>query len=135
MGVTSQVRFGSRPTQASARRGKFSATNRLFPISQFHHRLSRHLKPRARLSEGSMIGMAELLQIRLKLRFVAGLLMALSSLAGTPAHAQTSIEQLANDQGADRAQRLTEGAKREGEIVLYSSLPQEDNAVLAAAFE
>ena len=82
-----------------------------------------------------MISMAELRQMRLKPHLMAGILAALLLPAGAPVRAQTAIEQLANYQGADRGQRLVDGAKREGEIVFYSTLPQDDNAVLAAAFE
>jgi iron(III) transport system substrate-binding protein len=37
--------------------------------------------------------------------------------------------------GADRAQRLVEGAKKEGVVTIYTSAPTDDMAVLAAAFE
>jgi len=37
--------------------------------------------------------------------------------------------------GPDREKRLVEGAKREGELMLYSSIPVEDIAVLTAAFD
>jgi iron(III) transport system substrate-binding protein len=38
-------------------------------------------------------------------------------------------------QGADRQQRLLDGARKEGELTLYSSTPADEIAVLAAAFE
>ena len=38
-------------------------------------------------------------------------------------------------EGADRQQRLLEGARKEGELVLYTSLTVEDMAVLNGAFE
>jgi len=44
----------------------------------------------------------------------------------------TKIAQL---QGADRQQRLVEGAKKEGELLFYTSAPVDDMAVLTAAFE
>src|ERR1017187_6461550 len=37
--------------------------------------------------------------------------------------------------GADRAQRLIEGAKREGALTMYSNAPTDDNAALVGAFE
>jgi len=57
-----------------------------------------------------------------------------------PAPAQTSrvddrVAQIANYQGADREQRLIDGAKREKELTFYSSIPPDDIAVLAAAFD
>jgi len=55
---------------------------------------------------------------------------------GAPAAAQTaSLDAVATYTGADREQRLAEGAKREGEMTLYSALPTEDTTVLAQAFE
>ena len=38
-------------------------------------------------------------------------------------------------QGADREKVLAEGAKKEGEVMLYTSLVPEDLTALAAAFE
>ena len=38
-------------------------------------------------------------------------------------------------QGAERAQRLAESAKKEGTVVIYTSAPPDDMAILAAAFE
>jgi iron(III) transport system substrate-binding protein len=57
------------------------------------------------------------------LRIIAGLLVAL------PAIAQIQY------QGADREKVLAEGAKKEGEVMLYTSLVPEDLTALAAAFE
>jgi iron(III) transport system substrate-binding protein len=37
--------------------------------------------------------------------------------------------------GADRAQRLIEGGKREGALTMYSNAPTDDNAALVGAFE
>ena len=37
--------------------------------------------------------------------------------------------------GSDRQQRLVEGAKKEGELMIYTSAPVDDMAVLTAAFE
>jgi iron(III) transport system substrate-binding protein len=38
-------------------------------------------------------------------------------------------------QGADRQQRLLDGARKEGELTLYSSTPADEVAILVAAFE
>jgi iron(III) transport system substrate-binding protein len=57
------------------------------------------------------------------LRIIAGLLVAL------PALAQIQY------QGADREKVLAEGAKKEGEVMVYTSLVPEDLTALAAAFE
>jgi iron(III) transport system substrate-binding protein len=48
---------------------------------------------------------------------------------------QTGGAPLATYQGADRAQRLLEGAKREGELTLYSSMQIESLNPLQRAFE
>jgi iron(III) transport system substrate-binding protein len=53
---------------------------------------------------------------------------------GGAALAQSSA-QAALYKGADRQQRLVEGAKKEGELLLYTSAPVDDVAVLTAAFE
>src|SRR5207237_10297495 len=64
-------------------------------------------------------------------------LAALALLLAVPAAlAQASrVAEIAGYQGADREQRLIEGAKREKEITFYASIPPEDIAVLAAAFD
>jgi len=65
---------------------------------------------------------------------LAGLLILLMSGGIVPA--QTSrLAEIANYQGADRTQRLVEGAKREGTVTFYSNAPTEDNTALVAAFE
>ena len=57
-------------------------------------------------------------------------------LAGPAALAQSNrIAEIAIYQGADREQRLIEGAKKEKELTFYSSMPAEDVAALAAAFD
>jgi iron(III) transport system substrate-binding protein len=61
---------------------------------------------------------------------------ALLAITVRPAVAQTlSVAEIAAYQGADRAQRLLQGAKQEGEFMIYSSLPNEDNTALMEAFE
>src|SRR2546423_6425243 len=50
--------------------------------------------------------------------------------------AQTSpVAEIAGYLGADRQERLAEGAKREKELTLYSSIPPVDIAALVAAFD
>ena len=61
---------------------------------------------------------------------VAGMLFAGAALAQAAA-----LADLAAYQGADRAQRILEGAKKEGVVSLYNSAPVDDMTVLAAAFE
>src|SRR5262245_3400249 len=66
---------------------------------------------------------------------LAALLLAVSALPG-PAFAQASrVAEIATYQGADREQRLVEGAKREKELTLYASIPTDDISILAAAFD
>jgi len=66
---------------------------------------------------------------------LAALLLAVSALPGL-AFAQTShVAEIAAYQGADREQRLIEGAKREKELTFYGSIPTDDITVLVAAFD
>src|SRR5262245_12972551 len=58
---------------------------------------------------------------------------ALPALAQAPGKA--SVADVALYKGADRAQRLIEGAKKEGPLSIYTSATVEDMAVLIAAFE
>jgi len=61
----------------------------------------------------------------------------LSAAATTPALAQSkpaTVAELALYQGADRQQVLQEGAKSEGEVMLYTSMPKEDVQALSDAF-
>ncbi len=70
----------------------------------------------------------------LKLKLLLG--SALLCLAGAAvAQGFASAEAAATYKGADRQQRLVEGAKKEGELMLYTSAPVDDVAVLAQAFE
>src|SRR5436305_13633070 len=67
-----------------------------------------------------------------------GLLAAVATLMSTccPALAQSSrVADVAAYAGADRAQRLIDGAKREGALTVYSNAPTDDNAALVGAFE
>ena len=68
---------------------------------------------------------------------------ALAALAllldATPAAAQVrpfaSLEEMASYQGADRTQRLVEGAKKESALSIYTSAQGDDMGALVAAFE
>ena len=69
---------------------------------------------------------------------VAALLLAGAALLlgtrGAPAQ-PSRVAEIATYQGADREQRLIEGAKKEKELTFYSSTPPEDVGLLAAAFD
>src|SRR5262249_41660275 len=47
----------------------------------------------------------------------------------------SSVAEIATYQGADREQRLIEGAKREKELTFYSSIPPDDIAALVSGFD
>jgi len=51
--------------------------------------------------------------------------------AGSPAHGQADI---ATYQGADRSQKILEGAKKEGTLTIYTSATVDDMAALTTAF-
>jgi iron(III) transport system substrate-binding protein len=51
------------------------------------------------------------------------------------APAQSNTADIAAYAGADRAQRLIDGGKREGVLTMYSNAPTDDNAALVGAFE
>ena len=74
-----------------------------------------------------------------KIRKSWSLLLVSLALMMTPpftAYAQDSkLAEIAGYEGADREKRLIEGAKKEGELMFYSSIPVEDIAVLTAAFD
>jgi iron(III) transport system substrate-binding protein len=72
--------------------------------------------------------------MRILRHLLRGSLLAL--LLAAPALAQVSgVAEIASYQGADREQRLIEGAKREKELTFYSSIPSEDIAALVSAFD
>jgi iron(III) transport system substrate-binding protein len=48
---------------------------------------------------------------------------------------QNRLAEIAGYEGADRQQRLIEGAKKEKELTFYSSIPPQDIAAMAAAFD
>src|SRR5258707_2341340 len=75
-------------------------------------------------------------------RILADSLVALAILLIVPsalhpsALAQTNrVAEIATYQGADRGQRLLEGAKKEKELTFYSSIPTDDISALVAAFD
>jgi iron(III) transport system substrate-binding protein len=73
---------------------------------------------------------------RIRFRFAAATFAAALLLVAPSGFAQTNrVAEIATYQGADREQRLIEGAKREKELTFYSSIPPEDVALLAAAFD
>lgn len=75
------------------------------------------------------------------LLFTLSLTLAIVAMPGmgqmSPAWSQQAarLSDVANLAGPDREQKLIEGAKKEGELTFYSSIPVEDIAVLTAAFE
>lgn len=64
---------------------------------------------------------------------VAALAMPRIVLAQTPARG--SAPELANYAGADRQQRLVDGAKKEGNLAIYTSAQSDDMGALVAGFE
>src|SRR3989304_119715 len=63
------------------------------------------------------------------------LLAAAVAAALAPAKSAGARAGVARYEGAGREQRLAEGTKKEGVVVIYPSAPPDDMAVLAAAFE
>jgi iron(III) transport system substrate-binding protein len=62
--------------------------------------------------------------------------VCLAAFAAAPARAaESALAGLAQYEGPDREQRIVEGARREGRLVLYTSLTVDDMTVLNAAFE
>jgi len=60
----------------------------------------------------------------------------MAAFAATPAQAQTAtLAEIAAYQGADRTQRLIDGAKKEGTVSYYTSLVAEDSAPVIDAFK
>src|SRR6266446_7649206 len=58
-----------------------------------------------------------------------------TALAQPPQAAAPTLTDIASYEGPDREKRLIEGAKKEGELMFYSSIPVEDIAALTAAFD
>jgi len=61
--------------------------------------------------------------------------LAVLALASSALAQSSRVAEIATYQGADREQRLVEGAKREKELTFYASIPADDIAVLASAFD
>jgi len=70
-----------------------------------------------------------------KLVLSIGGLSAAFALAPGIAIAQATVSEIAQYAGADRMQKLGEGAKKEGVVSVYTSAPVDDYAVFSAAFE
>jgi iron(III) transport system substrate-binding protein len=64
---------------------------------------------------------------------VAAMVLWVEPAVAQPANA--ALSQLSAYRGADRTQRLEEGARKEGTLTLYTSLAVEDSAALSSAFE
>src|SRR3954447_1808579 len=67
-----------------------------------------------------------------------GTALGLAAIALAPSSATAQVgraTEVANYQGADREQRLIDGAKREGSLTLYSNAPTDDNTALVGGFE
>ena len=64
----------------------------------------------------------------------AAMLCVLLLLPATPTFSQNQAADIAAYQGPDREKRLIDGAKKEGELMLYASMPVADIAVLSDAF-
>jgi len=84
----------------------------------------------------SHLGLHNLLAI-LAVLLLSGAPPGSSALAQTPQAAQApqTLSDIATYEGPDREKRLIEGAKKEGELMFYSSIPVEDIAALTAAFD
>src|SRR4051812_18000620 len=66
---------------------------------------------------------------------LVALFAALSALALVPGHAAAqTIAELASFSGPDRTQRLNDGARREGNLMIYSSMTVPDMGAIMAAF-
>ena len=73
----------------------------------------------------------------LQLPILAAMTAATVLFAGSSAALSqaASLETVAGDMSTARAQHLLEGAKREGELALYSTMPVDDNNAIVSAFE
>src|SRR5205823_7113421 len=70
--------------------------------------------------------------------WLLGTALAVSCMVpAAPAGAQAGkVLEISSYQGADREQRLVEGARKEGNVLtFYSNAPPEDNAALVSGFE
>ncbi|HKA81430.1 MAG TPA: extracellular solute-binding protein [Xanthobacteraceae bacterium] len=86
-----------------------------------------------------MVGMRHLRRTHLQGIARASLTAVALLLLASPALAQSAptnrVTEIATYQGADREQRLIEGAKKEKELTFYASVPPDDIAALVTAFD
>ena len=61
--------------------------------------------------------------------------LGLIALGAQLAQAQDSVAAVASDQSTDRTARLIAGAKKEGALTVYSSLPNKENRILVDAIQ
>src|SRR5438067_1010949 len=101
-----------------------------------------HAPERQNIREPPQLCREEPMNGRPSIRTISNLLAGfiavavLTTVAIGPAPAQTPrLSDIAAYEGSDREKRLVEGAKREGELMFYSSIPVEDIAILTAAFD
>ncbi len=73
--------------------------------------------------------------IRSTLLHAAALTGLLAAVSPVGVNAQSSVADIATYQGTDRAQKLAEGAKKEGALSIYTSAAVDDMAALTAPFE
>ena len=66
---------------------------------------------------------------------IVAIAAALIAPVAASAQQTSKLPDIALYQGPDREKRLVEGAKKEGELMFYSSIPVEDIAVLTQAFD
>ena len=71
--------------------------------------------------------------LRESLLALAALMLVESALAQSAPSSR--VAEIATYQGADREQRLIEGAKKEKELTFYASIPPDDIAALGSAFD
>jgi ABC-type Fe3+ transport system substrate-binding protein len=78
----------------------------------------------------------ERLKFAWRIAFALALIVTSFATTSRNGHAQArSVVDATTYEGADRQQRLQEGAKQEGELTLYTSMPNSDSGPLIAAFE
>jgi iron(III) transport system substrate-binding protein len=66
---------------------------------------------------------------------LALILLAATALPGSALAQSSRVAEIASYQGADREQRLIDGAKREKELTFYASVPTDDISALTTAFD
>ncbi len=71
----------------------------------------------------------------MRIVFLTSLLLSILASPFATASDPAGVAEIAQYSGPDRAQRLLEGAKREGELTFYTAMDEKDNAFIVAAFE